>query len=76
MCIRDRTGNDVFEKHWFDKTVDDKTGIQYQFNPDFRRFVEAVRRIENSSNADTYDMQEDVEDPFIRMANSNKGGEQ
>lgn len=74
--FRQWTGNDIFEKHWFDKTVDDKTGIQYQFNPDFRRFVEAVRRIENSSNADTYDMQDDVEDPFIRMANSNKGGEQ
>ena len=68
--FRKWTGNDIFEKHWFDKTMDDKTGIQYQFNPDFRRFVEAVRRIENSSNADTYNMQKDVEDPFMQMANS------
>ena len=69
------TGNSIFEEHWFDQSANEKTGIQNEFNPDFRRFVEAVRRIENASNDGTYDVPEDVKNPFLKNDNENGGNQ-
>ena len=36
------TGNKIFEEHWFDKQLNDGTGICHNFSPEFQRFIKSI----------------------------------